>query len=236
MKKLTTALLCLLMVFSCAFCISAEDSKEATKNANDEIKEIVNSETNTWMSFNVTSVTEEAKPEVIDMINAGKVKPSISAPKVEEKAISFDVKPLSTVDNNELDTKGIYVTFAVNVGKMFKEGTKVNVLHYHEGEDEACETLSGVVDGSGDIVLSTNKGFSTFKVVEAPKEETKPETPVTPVVPEMPATPEAPKKAGEKDLNSDGVITCDEEMGSKNWVWSDSKKACVYKVTNTSTK
>lgn len=44
------------------------------------------------------------------------------------------------------------------------------------------------------------------------------------------------KKAGPKDLNSDGVITCDEEMGSKNWIWSETKGACVYKVSNTSTK
>ena len=46
----------------------------------------------------------------------------------------------------------------------------------------------------------------------------------------------ADKKAGPKDLNSDGVITCDEEMGSKNWIWSETKGACVYKVSNTSTK
>lgn len=46
----------------------------------------------------------------------------------------------------------------------------------------------------------------------------------------------ADKKAGPKDLNSDGVITCDEEMGSKNWIWSKTKGACVYKVSNTSTK
>ena len=46
----------------------------------------------------------------------------------------------------------------------------------------------------------------------------------------------ADKKAGPKDLNSDGIITCDEEMGSKNWIWSESKGACVYKVSNTSTK
>lgn len=46
----------------------------------------------------------------------------------------------------------------------------------------------------------------------------------------------ADKKAGPKDLNSDGIITCDEEMGSKNWIWSETKGACVYKVSNTSTK
>ena len=37
------------------------------------------------------------------------------------------------------------------------------------------------------------------------------------------------------DVNNDTkVITCEEAMNSKNWIWSESKKACVYKVSNTS--
>ncbi len=32
------------------------------------------------------------------------------------------------------------------------------------------------------------------------------------------------------------VVTCEEYMNSKNWTWSESKKACVYKVSNTSSK
>lgn len=32
------------------------------------------------------------------------------------------------------------------------------------------------------------------------------------------------------------VVTCEEDMNSKNWTWSESKKACVYRVTNTSAK
>ena len=35
---------------------------------------------------------------------------------------------------------------------------------------------------------------------------------------------------------SSKVITCEEEMKSSNWTWSESKKACVYKVPNTETK
>ena len=31
------------------------------------------------------------------------------------------------------------------------------------------------------------------------------------------------------------VVTCEDENG-KGWVWSESKKACVYKVTNTGAK
>ena len=32
------------------------------------------------------------------------------------------------------------------------------------------------------------------------------------------------------------VVTCEEYMNSKNWTWSESKKACVYRVSNTSSK
>ena len=39
-----------------------------------------------------------------------------------------------------------------------------------------------------------------------------------------------------KDTNQDGIIDCKEEMSSNNWIWSNTKKACVYKVNNTGTK
>ena len=42
-----------------------------------------------------------------------------------------------------------------------------------------------------------------------------------------------PISAGPKDKNKDGIISCEEETNSKNWIWSNTKKACVYKVSNT---
>ncbi len=47
---------------------------------------------------------------------------------------------------------------------------------------------------------------------------------------------EAGKSYDPKDTNHDGIVTCDEEMNSKNWIWSETKKACVYKISNTNTK
>lgn len=38
MKKLTTALLCLLMVFSCAFCVNAEDATEVLEETPVEVQ------------------------------------------------------------------------------------------------------------------------------------------------------------------------------------------------------
>ncbi len=37
-----------------------------------------------------------------------------------------------------------------------------------------------------------------------------------------------------KDSYKNKVLTCEESMGSLNWTWSESKKACVYRVSNTS--
>ena len=194
----------------------------ATVNKEDVVKEFT-TPTGNFMSFNVTSVEPEADAEVIAKIEAGNVTPEVKTIKKDEKSVTFSVKPIdaTSATKEELDTKGIWVTFSINVKGVFAEGTKVRVLHYKDGETEACETLEGVVDGSGDIVLSTKKGFSTFRVVEAPKASN---------------TTSSTKPAGVKDTNGDGVISCDEEMGSKNWIWSESKKACVYKVSNTSVK
>ena len=36
------------------------------------------------------------------------------------------------------------------------------------------------------------------------------------------------------DNSTDKAITCEEYMKSKDWTWSESKKACVYKASNTS--
>ncbi len=41
-------------------------------------------------------------------------------------------------------------------------------------------------------------------------------------------------EASKSDSNNTKVVTCEEAMNSKNWTWSESKKACVYRVTNTS--
>ena len=44
------------------------------------------------------------------------------------------------------------------------------------------------------------------------------------------------KSYDSKDANQDGVVDCSEEMNSKDWIWSNTKGACVYKVSNTSVK
>ncbi len=41
-------------------------------------------------------------------------------------------------------------------------------------------------------------------------------------------------KKEELNTSSTKVVTCEEAMNSKDWVWSETKKACVYKVSDTS--
>ncbi len=53
------------------------------------------------------------------------------------------------------------------------------------------------------------------------------------VVPTASTTPT--KSYSSKDKNHDGVVSCEEEMNSSNWDWSESKKACTYRLVSTST-
>ena len=41
-------------------------------------------------------------------------------------------------------------------------------------------------------------------------------------------------KAPEESSSDTKIVTCEEAMNSKDWTWSESKKACVYKVSDTS--
>ena len=45
----------------------------------------------------------------------------------------------------------------------------------------------------------------------------------------------ASKTTDTSSTSTTKVVTCEDENG-KGWVWSESKKACVYSVTNTSAK
>ena len=42
------------------------------------------------------------------------------------------------------------------------------------------------------------------------------------------------EKNKEESSTLSKAITCEEYMKSKDWTWSESKKACVYKVSDTS--
>lgn len=96
-----------------------------------------------------------------------------------------------------------------------KKGRNYKIIRVHEGTATVIDTS---VNDKFELIFETNQ-FSTYALVY---EGGKVNTPA--------------KSYSSKDKNHDGVITCDEQMNSANWIWSESKKACVYKVSNTSTK
>lgn len=145
--------------------------------------------------------------------------------------IPLDLK-LTAIKNDGTETnitkldKEITITLVLsdeNV-KALKDAKEIKVARFHGDE---VTLLDAKLEGN--ILTFKTDRFSTYVVV-AYKQVGGTTTPTTK------PTVNNTSKAGPKDLNGDGVISCDEEMGSANWIWSESKKACVYKVSNTSVK
>ena len=99
-------------------------------------------------------------------------------------------------------------------------GKEIKVIRIHkntEGNDEIAILPATLTNNA----LTFNSGkFSTYVIAYSSSVSTNTET----------------KSYSSKDKNQDGVISCEEEMDSANWIWSESKKACVYKVSNTSVR
>ena len=141
-----------------------------------------------------------------------------------ETVVPLDIN-LYSVDGNSVSTKITSLNSPITISmylpddivNSIKNAKTIKVARFHGGVLTMLDaTLNGNI-----LSFKTDK-FSTYAIV-AYGTVTQTSNVVN-------------KKAGPKDLNSDGVITCDEEMGSANWIWSESKGACVYKVSNTSTK
>lgn len=141
-----------------------------------------------------------------------------------ETVVPLDIN-LYSVDENGTPTKITSLNSPITINmylpddivNSIKNAKTIKVARFHGGVLTMLDaTLNGNI-----LSFKTDK-FSTYAIVAYGT------VTLTSSV--------ADKKAGHKDLNSDGVITCDEEMGSKNWIWSETKGACVYKVSNTSTK
>lgn len=140
-----------------------------------------------------------------------------------DQIVPLDIN-LYSVDENGGSTKITSLNSPITINMYLPDdivdsikNKTIKVARFHGG-------VLSMLDASlnGNILTFKTDKFSTYAIVAYGT--------VTPT------SNVADKKAGPKDLNSDGVITCDEEMGSKNWIWSESKGACVYKVSNTSVK
>ena len=151
--------------------------------------------------------------------------------------IPLDLK-LTAIKNDGTETnitkldKEITITLALsdeNV-KALKDAKVIKVARFHGDE---VTLLDAKLEGN--ILTFKTDRFSTYVVVGYRQTGGAPTPTPTPTPTAKPSVSNT-SKAGPKDLNADGIITCDEEMGSTNWIWSESKGACVYKVSNTSVK
>lgn len=165
-----------------------------------------------------TDLVNDLQSNEKDMLN--KQTPSNSK---LDQIVPLDIN-LYSVDENGVSTKITSLNSPITINMYLPDdivdsikNKTIKVARYHGG-------VLSMLDASlnGNILTFKTDKFSTYAIVAYGA--------VTPT------SNVADKKAGPKDLNSDGIITCDEEMGSKNWIWSETKGACVYKVSNTSVK
>lgn len=165
-----------------------------------------------------TDLVNDLQSNEKDMLN--KQTPSNSK---LDQIVPLDIN-LYSVDVNGESTKITSLNSPITINMYLPDdivdsikNKTIKVARFHGG-------VLSMLDASlnGNILTFKTDKFSTYAIVAYGA--------VTPT------SNVADKKVGPKDLNSDGIITCDEEMGSKNWIWSETKGACVYKVSNTSTK
>lgn len=181
----------------------------------DEVKKVQSNSNGILLK---TDIVNDLQSNEKDMLN--KQTPSNSK---LDQIVPLDIN-LYSVDENGVSTKITSLNSPITINMYLPDdivdsikNKTIKVARFHGG------VLSMLDAGlNGNILTFKTDKFSTYAIVTYGA--------VTPT------SNVADKKAGPKDLNSDGIITCDEEMGSKNWIWSESKGACVYKVSNTSTK
>lgn len=181
----------------------------------DEVKKIQSDSNGILLK---TDLVNALQSDEKDMLN--KQTPSNSK---LDQIVPLDIN-LYSVDENGVSTKITSLNSPITINMYLPDdivdsikNKTIKVARFHGG-------VLSMLDASlnGNILTFKTDKFSTYAIVAYGA--------VTPT------SNVADKKAGPKDLNSDGIITCDEEMGSKNWIWSESKGACVYKVSNTSVK
>lgn len=181
----------------------------------DEVKKVQSDSNGILLETDLVNALQSDKK---DMLN----KQTPSNAKLET-VVPLDIN-LYSVDENGTPTKITSLNSPITINMYLPDdivdsikNKTIKVARFHGG-------VLSMLDASlnGNILTFKTDKFSTYAIVTYGA--------VTPT------SNVADKKAGPKDLNSDGIITCDEEMGSKNWIWSETKGACVYKVSNTSTK
>ena len=126
------------------------------------------------------------------------------------------------------DGSEIWVTLHLSeeAAKAFKDKT-IKIVRIHDGVADVIEDQNVLLNG--DVLKIKTGKFSIYAICGTSSSSggnTDSDT----------STTTSSKTYSSKDKNQDGVISCEEEMDSANWIWSTTKNACVYKVSNTSVR
>lgn len=163
MKKLTTALLCLLMVFSCAFCVNAEDATEVLEETPVEVQnETQEAETKVAKIGDVEYATLQ---EAINVAKNGEevvllqdVKEHIRVSDTSNVVLNLNGK---TIDNNDNDASTIE-----NLGTLTIKG-EGKVLNTTSGNFVLYNRATVVIDGPDFIASKHNdKDFTGIVINE----------------------------------------------------------------------
>ncbi len=141
----------------------------------------------------------------------------------------LNITLVKKVDNKETKVKettsGLNISVDLDDSLINKDSTIVrtyNVIRVHKTENGTeIKVIPATYDETTKKVTFTTDKFSTYAIVykDAKKVDKKDES------------------TSSNNTSSDSkVVTCEQAMNSKNWTWSESKKACVYRVSNTSSK
>ena len=160
---------------------------------------------------NASVITNEKTKTVYDNVqsgNDGEYKKLVSGVSGLKAIVVVDVAPNEAAKSILGDNTTVQITIGY-------AGIESNATYYAVHIGETNKEANKCSNGDGTLTF-TMTGFSPviiYKVVDNT----------------------ASKTTDTSSTSTTKVVTCEDENG-KGWVWSESKKACVYSVTNTSAK
>ena len=179
--------------------------------------------------------TLEVKKETIVEKTIEKVNEEIAKESKIVNSNNVDIIPLNITltaktggtETTITDLGNTYITVTLclddnTLGTLKNKNVKVARIHENSDGTYTTDILdANINETNGTLSFKTNK-FSTYVIVACSVEDKKEDVKPTP----------SPDTSSDRGSN----LTCEESMGSLNWTWSESKKACVYRVSNTSVK
>ena len=160
---------------------------------------------------NASVITNEKTKTVYDNVqsgNDGEYKKLVSGVSGLKAIVVVDVAPNEAAKSILSDNTTVQITIGY-------AGIESNATYYAVHIGKTNKEANKCSNGDGTLTF-TMTGFSPviiYKVVDNT----------------------ASKTTDTSSTSTTKVVTCEDENG-KGWVWSESKKACVYSVTNTSAK